>query len=120
MNKILTLNINGEAFAGLRTDFDILLRRTIANMQEKGSDAASMTIKLDITLTDTEVPDAESPCAKRIVQQPLIEYKVKSIMQIKDERADFVGGDYELAFDGKDFVMRPVGDGQTSLFDNDF
>lgn len=122
-NDILTLNINSNAFEAMKTDFDKVLRRTLGNMQTKESKDATLTVKLNINLTEVEVPDFESayPNAMRKTNKPRFDHKVSSVMQIKSEESGSLKGEYELVLDEdeQDFVMKPIDNGQRTLFDDD-
>lgn len=122
-NDILKLNINSNAFENLKADFDKVLRRTLGNMQIKESDEATLTLKLSIKLTDMEVPDFDAayPNAMRKIHKPRFDHKVSSVMQIKTEESGHLKGEYELVWDeeAQDFVMKPIDDGQRTLFDED-
>ena len=78
MNRsdILRLNIDSNAFAAMKEDFDKVLRRTLSNMQAKESDAATLTVKLSISLSEIEVPDlnASSDFATRKAYKPCLLY----------------------------------------------
>lgn len=121
-NDILTLNINSNAFEAMKADFDKVLRRTLGNMQVKESKDATLTVKLNINLTEVEVPDFESayPNAMRKINKPRFDHKVSSVMQIKSEESGSLKGEYELVWDEdkQDFVMKPIDNGQRSLFDD--
>lgn len=123
-NDILKLNINSNAFESMKADFDKVLKRTLVNMQNKESDEATLTLKLSISLTEMEVPDFESasPNAMRKIHNPRFDHKVSSVMQIKTEESGHLKGEYELVWDeeAQDFVMKPIDDGQRTLFDDDF
>ena len=122
-NDILTLNINSNAFAAMKEDFDKVLRRTLSNMQTKESDAATLTVKLSISLSEIEVPDlnASSDFATRKAYKPRFDHKINSVMQIKTEESGSLKGEYELVWDEdeQDFVMCPIDNGQRTLFDDD-
>lgn len=122
-NDILKLNINSNAFENLKADFDKVLRRTLGNMQIKESDEATLTLKLSIKLTEMEVPDFDAayPNAMRKIHKPRFDHKVSSVMQIKTEESGHLKGEYELVWDeeAQDFVMKPIDDGQRTLFDDD-
>lgn len=122
-NDILKLNINSNAFENLKADFDKVLRRTLGNMQIKESDEATLTLKLSIKLTEMEVPDFDAayPNAVRKIHKPRFDHKVSSVMQIKTEESGHLKGEYELVWDeeAQDFVMKPIDDGQRTLFDDD-
>lgn len=121
-NDILKLNININAFENLKADFDKVLRRTLGNMQIKESDEATLTLKLSIKLTEMEVPDFEAayPNAMRKIHKPRFDHKVSSVMQIKTEESGHLKGEYELVWDedAQDFVMKPIDNGQKTLFDD--
>lgn len=122
-NDILTLNIDSNAFAAMKEDFNKVLRRTLSNMQTKESDAATLTVKLSISLSEIEVPDlnASSDSATRKAYKPRFDHKINSVMQIKTEESGSLKGEYELVWDEdeQDFVMRPIDNGQRTLFDDD-
>lgn len=122
-NDILKLNINSNAFENLKADFDKVLRRTLGNMQIKESDEATLTLKSSIKLTEMEVPDFDAtyPNAMRKIHKPRFDHKVSSVMQIKTEESGHLKGEYELVWDeeAQDFVMKPIDDGQRTLFDED-
>lgn len=122
-NDILTLNINSNAFQAMKDDFDKVLKRTLGNMQVKESDEATLTLKLNISLTEMDVPDFDSayPNAMRKIHKPRFDHKVSSVMQIKTEESGHLKGEYELVWDedAQDFVMKPIDDGQRTLFDDD-
>lgn len=122
-NEILTLNIDSNAFSAMKEDFNKVLRRTLGNMQVKESDEATLTLKLSIKLSETEVPDwdAASPNAMKTIHKPRFDHKVSSVMQIKTEESGSLKGEYELVWDedAQDFIMKPIEDGQRTLFDDD-
>lgn len=122
-NDILTLNIDSNAFAAMKEDFNKVLRRTLSNMQTKESDAATLTVKLSISLSEIEVPDlnSSSDFATRKAYKPRFDHKINSVMQIKTEESGSLKGEYELVWDEdeQDFVMRPIDNGQWTLFDDD-
>lgn len=122
-NDILKLNINSNAFENLKADFDKVLRRTLGNMQIKESNEATLTLKLSVKLTEMEVPDFDAayPNAMRKIHKPRFDHKVSSVMQIKTEESGHLKGEYELVWDeeAQDFVMKPIDNGQKTLFDDD-
>lgn len=119
LNQKLNMNIESGAFDSLRDDFNKILKRTLANMEKKESDAAEITLKLKINLLRRTIPDyTGSQPAEREALQPKIEHKIGSVMQIKDEECGFLKGEYELVLDDSigDYVIRPIDDGQIDLF----
>ncbi len=122
-NKDLTLTINSDTFTAMKNDFDKVLTRTLSNMLGKESDEATITLKLNISLREDEAPDFEAtyPNAIRAIQKPRFDHKISSVMQIKTEESGSLKGEYELIWDKEkgDYVMRPIDNGQQSLFDDD-
>ena len=122
--NILELNINSSAFENMKADFDAVLKRTLSNMQQKGSNDAALTLKLNISLEENEVRDfdATEPNAYRKVYKPGFDHKISSVMQIKTEKSGSFNGEYELVWDHdlEDYVMKPIDNGQPSIFDEEY
>jgi len=120
-NNVLALTMESEAFNGLKTDFNQVLRRTLTNMERKESEQAESTVKLKISLEKDTAPDFREVKyrAERDIVRPTFTHKISSVMQIKCEKSGVLSGDYELIWDEErgDYVMRPIDDGQTSIFD---
>lgn len=120
-NNVLTLTMESEAFNGLKTDFNQVLRRTLTNMERKESEQAELTVKLKISLEKDTAPDFREVKyrAERDIVRPTFTHKISSVMQIKCEKSGVLSGDYELVWDEEigDYIMRPIDDGQLSLFD---
>lgn len=112
----MELSLKGETFTALKEDFDAVLGRTIKNMESKGADEATITLKLGISLektTDFSGEEAEE------VTKPSFKHDISSVMQVKDKKSGALTGDYCLVYDedeGK-FVMKRIGDNQMTLFD---
>lgn len=123
MNDILKLSIESNAFAAMKQDFDKVLKRTLENMQVKDSKEASLTLKLNITLEEDVAPDFQSSLANatRKVVKPSFDHTISSVMQIKTKENGSFKGEYELVWDEEvqNFVMKPIGYGQGSIFDDD-
>ena len=124
MNEnVLVLTLDSNAFEKMKGDFNKILKRTLGNMQTKGSDEATLTLKLNISLTEQDVPDYDSPnpAAMKTIQNPRFDHKISSVMQIKNQESGTLNGDYELVWDDsiQDYVMKPINDGQMSFTDND-
>lgn len=123
MNKSqFVLNLNSDAFNGLKLDFNNMLRKILATMTQKESENGEITIKLKITLTEGMAPDIKNSSyhADREIFSPKFEHSITSTIQIKDKATGYVGGDdYELVWDKRqgEYVMLPVKDAQKSFFD---
>lgn len=112
----MELSLKGDTFTALKEDFDAILARTLKNMESKGADEATITLKLGISLektTDFSGEEAEE------VTKPSFKHDISSVMQVKDKKTGALTGDYQLVWDedeGK-FVMKRIGDNQMTLFD---
>ena len=112
----MELSLKGDTFTALKEDFDAILARTLKNMESKGADEATITLKLGISLektTDFSGEEAEE------VTKPSFKHDIGSVMQVKDKKSGALTGDYQLVWDedeGK-FVMKRIGDNQMTLFD---
>jgi len=120
--KEYRLSLDSEAFNGLKTDFNQMLRRTLSTMIQKEGEKAELKISLKINLTQGFAPDLEEHRheAEREVIIPKFEHKVTTVMSYKDEKSGILGGaEYELVWDKdkSDYVMRPIKDAQLTLFD---
>lgn len=123
MSKPIALTLDSEAFNAFKSDFQMLLNSTIATMQQKEVEDATITVKFDIQLQPAANPNVDAPGSdgERDITMPMFKHKVTAAMKIKSEKSGFVGGpDYELVWDkeSRAWAMKPVKDsGQASLFD---
>ena len=112
----MELSLKGDTFTALKEDFDAILARTLKNMESKGADEATITLKLGISLektTDFSGEEAEE------VTKPSFKHDIGSVMQVKDKKSGALTGDYQLVWDDEEgkFVMKRIGDNQMTLFD---
>ncbi len=117
----LELTLNSSTFAALKADFDQVLKNTLRNMQEKGSEAAEVKVSLKISFVKDEksyiqIADLDD---RREIIIPKFDHKVSSVLQIKDEISGTLGGEFALVYDDvrEDYVMREIINPQTSLGD---
>ena len=112
----LKMSLDDTTFKDLKRDFDNVLNSTIQNMYSKGSDEASLTIKLNISIKEVEVPDYSMlyQDSMRKTFTPSFTHKVSSVLQIKNEQSGKLGGNYELVYDEleKVYVMKPIENSQ--------
>ena len=125
MQKPMVLNLDSDAFNAFKSDFNMILRNTLLTMQQKDVEDASITVKFDISLLKQANPNVDSPdsIGERDITSPTFKHKVAASMKIKAEKGGYVGGsDYELVWDKdkRDYVMKPIKDNQTSIFDDDY
>ena len=105
---MLDCDINSSAFDKLRSDFDILLVDTLNKMKQKGSEDASLTIKVDIELEKTFAPFG---AGTREIYIPHFSHKVTSAMQIKAQRVGACEEEFELVWDEnlQRYMLYPIG-----------
>lgn len=119
------LNFESDTFSGMKRDMNFVLQRLLGNMQEKGATEGSMTLKVDISLTNEYIPnyDPEVEGESRKISKPKFKHKVTSAVQIKDEKSGNLDTEMELTFDEEsgEYVMQPVANTeQRTIFDKDF
>lgn len=119
----LSLSLSGDAFSALRSDFDQVLRSTLAGMIDTDQDTAEVSMKVKITLTEDSAPDYSVAGGRqtREITKPKFEHTVTAVIQRKEKKTGTFSGEYELVLDretGK-YVARPIDNGQTTLFDDD-
>ncbi len=115
----IDMSLEGEAFEKLREDFDKVLTGTITNMKEKGSGAASLTIKLDVELEKTFAP-VNLPDGSQVMRDvfiPHFAHKVSSVMQIKSQASGAFDQECEVVWDTANdrWMLVPFDGGQMSL-----
>lgn len=114
MAKIKPITMASDTFDKLKEDMTNSMNKLLRNMQEYGSDKASMTVKITITLSDQEQDNGEQGTV------PKFEHKVSSTVQIKDETEGELGGDCYLEDDGNGgHILRPIVD-QVDMFEECF
>lgn len=121
-NNGYKLNISSDAFKSMRDDFDRLLKKTIFNMNDKGSNTAELTVKLKVDLVPQQVVTNDGEGNKiREYLNPKFTHKINSVMTTKLEESGAFVGEYELVYDAdlQDYVAKPVGAQQASFFDNE-
>lgn len=120
-NDVLVLTLDSTAFSKMKEDFNSILKKTLGNMQIKESREATLTLKLNISLTDAEAPDFSVPYenAMRNIKKPRFDHKISSVMQIKNYESGSLKGEYELVWDDElqDWIMKPIDNGQQTIFD---
>jgi len=120
--KAYELTLESDAFNALKSDFNMLLRKTLSTMIQKEGEKAELKLSLKISLTQGESRDLDEVRyeAQREVILPKFEHKISTVMQYKDEKSGFVGGaEYELVWDKVkgSYVMRPIKNNQMDLFE---
>lgn len=117
--SIKRLELECSAFDEMRGNFNAALQGTLAEMEAKQSDEATLTLKLSIAIITLSAPDPENPeGSRRIIQKPLIEHKITSAISIKHETKGTLEEECELAFDGSSYILKPLAGVQGTIYDD--
>ncbi len=110
------LSLNENTFAQMKEDFDSILNRTIGNMEMKGADEATVTLKLVVKLEKTTTFSETGPLD---VTRPNFKHDISSVMQVKDKKSGQLNEEMALVFDEAlgEYVLRPIRDGQMTIDD---
>lgn len=118
VQNAMELSLKSDTFSALKEDFDSILARTIGNMQMKGAEDATITLKLSVSLENTNaVIRGES----EDITRPSFKHDISSVMQVKDKKSGALTGDYQLVWDEEEgkYVMKRIDNGQMTLFDDE-
>lgn len=119
----LPLSLKSDTFNALCSDFDQILRSTLNGMEETEQDVAEINVKVKITLTPDSAPDftVSGGQQTRSITKPKFDHAVSAVIQKKEKKTGTLSGNYELVWDREtcQYVMRPIDNGQVSLFDRD-
>lgn len=118
----LPLSLKSNTFNALAADFDQVLRATLRGMDETSQDVAEVNVKVKITLSPDSAPDYTVRGIgqqTRAITKPKFDHTVTAVIQRKEKKTGTLSGNYELVWDKEScsYVMRPIDDGQESLFD---
>lgn len=114
----LALSLKSDTFSALKEDFDSILAKTIGNMEMKGAEDATITLKLGVSLEKSSI---SGPNGIQNITKPSFKHDISSVMQVKDKKSGALTGDFELVWDqdeGK-YVMRRIDNGQTTLYQDE-
>ena len=111
------LTIESGAFEGLRRDFNGLLTNIVMRMEEHEVDNAEMNIKLSIGLAKDYIGDPTGIGDMREITVPMITHKITTKMQMQNTASGALPCNYELVWDGKDYMLRNVAE-QCSIWED--
>lgn len=119
------LNFDCDTFSGMKRDMNFVLQRLIGNMQEKGCQNGTLTLKLDVSLIREFVPNynPEIPGESREIAKPKFDHQVTSQMKVEDKKKGNLDTEMELFLNEEtgEYELRPVADTtQRSIFDTDY
>lgn len=92
------LNFDCDTFSGMKRDMNFVLQRLIGNMQEKGCQNGTLTLKLDVSLIREFVPNynPEIPGESREIAKPKFDHQVTSQMKVEDKKKGNLDTEMEL------------------------
>lgn len=119
------LDFDSDTFKEMKRDMNFVLQRLIGNMQEKGTNEGSMTLKIDVTMIKEFIPnyDPNIKGETREISKPQFKHKVTSAVKINDEKSGAFNNEMELVMDEDTGVFKlvPIANtSQRSIFDSDF
>lgn len=119
------LDFDSDTFEEMKRDMNFVLQRLIGNMQEKGTNEGSMTLKIDVTMVKEFIPnyDPDIKGESREISKPQFKHKVTSAVKINDEKSGSFNNEMELVMDEDTgiFKLVPIANtAQRSIFDSDF
>lgn len=115
------ITLDSEVFEQARQNFDLLLQKLFQRMEQNKSDEGSITLKVDINVTDEYIPDDGGGSQK--ISKPILKHKVSTTVPVKDSFDGKKDPGMELVYDEelKRYVLKYVSvGGQRSIFDEDF
>jgi len=120
----LPISLKSNTFNALCSDFDQVIRATLQGMSDTSQDTAEVNVKVKITLTPDSAPDFTVKGIgqqTRAITKPKFDHTVTAVIQRKEKKTGTLSGNYELVWDQETctYVMRPIDDGQSSLFDDE-
>lgn len=121
MNNYEEMKIESDVFITARENFDLLLQRLFKSMEKNNSDEGSITLKVDLQMSQDWVPDGEGGSIE--INKPVIKHKVSIAVPVKDSMDGKKDAGMNLIYDEdlKRYVLRYINEGgQKSLFDPDY
>lgn len=115
------ITLDSETFEKARQNFDVLLQKLFQKMEQNNSDEGSITLKVDITMTDEYVNDEDGNSHR--ISKPSLKHKVSTTVPVKDSFDGKKDTGMELVYDEelKRYVLKYVSSGgQRSIFDPEY
>lgn len=83
--RTVKLDVGGVSFGNMRFDMNVMLQKLLGRMDAYGTNEASMTVKINVTKTQT-------------IDGPMVdfEYKISNAVQVKEQITDKIYNGCEL------------------------
>lgn len=118
MNNYEEMRIESDVFATARENFDLLMQRLFKSMEKNNSDEGSITLKVDLQISQDWVPDGKGGSIE--INKPVIKHKVSIAVPVKDSMDGKRDTGMRLVYDEnlKRYVLKYVSTGgQMNIFD---
>lgn len=123
MKNQYPLSLSSDTFNSMKTDFDMLLRKLITEMERREEEDATINIKVAVHLEQDQARDFEAGNydAMRDIIKPTFKHEITTVLQVKDKKSGSLGGNLEMVWDrdAHDYVLRDIDNGQVSFADSD-
>ena len=120
MKEEMIMSIDSDAFSEIRSSFDRVLETVLKKMKIRDSDAARVSLDINIKLENIKTTDVRTGEILN-VKNPQIKYKVNHKLEYKNEDSEegtIQQADSYLYCDKKgQWAIRRIEDGQMSLDD---
>lgn len=114
MSNVKIISMGSDTFNQMKADITDVMTETLSKMEELESDEATVTLKIKISLEDMDVMGEDK---YRKAKRPTFKHTVSSAVTVKTQKDGILTGNNELEKDGNRYIMKPVHDGQMSLFE---
>ncbi|MBR3741003.1 MAG: hypothetical protein IKN04_11215 [Clostridia bacterium] len=122
--NVQEISIKNETFDAFRTDFDLMLKKTLDNMLEKGLEEAEITVKMTVKAAKKEVanPTVSNAAEKRTAIVPTFTHKIVTAYKVESKKEGTLANGRELFYDETtgEYILIEIDDGQTSMFNGTY
>lgn len=111
MNNYEEMRIESDVFATARENFDLLMQRLFKSMEKNNSDEGSITLKVDLQMSQDWVPDGKGGSIEN--NKPVIKHKVSIAVPVKDSMDGKKDAGMNLVWDEelKRYVLKYINEG---------
>lgn len=100
------------AFSAFRSDFNLMLKDTLSQMEDRMVKDAEITVKFNISLREGVTDDALGGYAgaQREYIRPDISHKINTCMKVTSSVSGWLDGNYELVWKDGKYQLRELGE----------
>ncbi len=125
MNQVkkYPLSLDGDTFNAFKTDFDMMLRKLLTEMEKRETEDATISIKIAVNLQKGQERDYEANGydAMKDITKPTFKHEINTVLQVKDKKTGNLGGDMKLVWDRAlcQYVLQEIDNGQMSMLNEE-